>query len=307
MTCMFTSRVMGVSRLARPSRNPDLQCVDIAFSNVSADRVRIAATVRNCGELTSLPTELSLQAAPLGAFLSWKPLLSLPLPAIPAGIAVTLEAQAVWPRRQPLGTFSNVPSGDVLVALTVDYQQPLPRRQRWTSLFLQWLRRPRQNTCDASAREPILPADPLELFGRRNPHWAGNLNVFIGGQSVEKHRAQSLRVYAGRTNYAFLFVGTRDDAYSFQLTGIGGLWDVQLHNQRSESLLCDGRPTAQEIRPLEWISTQRQLFVRLEVHPPEYCEPGELEIRVTQRSTGKMVAIEFSLDPDAQGPGCYVV
>src|SRR5207247_993575 len=76
---------------------------------------------------------------------------------------------------------------------------------------------------------PALPADLLDLVGRNNPHWAGNLNIFLGGRPVERHLAQALRVYPGRTNLAMFVVGSGNDAYAFQLKGTGADWDTALH------------------------------------------------------------------------------
>jgi len=41
--------------------------------------------------------------------------------------------------------------------------------------------------------------------------------------------------------------------------------------------------------------------------PPSDCEQGVIEVRVCQRSTGRHAMVEFSLDPRAVGPGCFVV
>ncbi len=41
--------------------------------------------------------------------------------------------------------------------------------------------------------------------------------------------------------------------------------------------------------------------------PPEGCRQGNVEVHVTQRSTGKTAIVEFSFDAAAAGPGCYVV
>jgi hypothetical protein len=48
-------------------------------------------------------------------------------------------------------------------------------------------------------------------------------------------------------------------------------------------------------------------MVALTVHPPKECSEDEAEVHVTQRSTGEVAIVEFSLDPNAAGPGCYTV
>ena len=45
----------------------------------------------------------------------------------------------------------------------------------------------------------------------------------------------------------------------------------------------------------------------LATHPPVDCPAGNLEVHVTRRSFGKTAIVEFNLDPDAQGVGCYFV
>lgn len=58
-----------------------------------------------------------------------------------------------------------------------------------------------------------------------------------------------------------------------------------------------------------WVEVQTTALVELSVVPPEGCQQGELHVHVTQRSTGKEkeAVVEFSLDPRAAGPGCYVI
>jgi hypothetical protein len=38
-------------------------------------------------------------------------------------------------------------------------------------------------------------------------------------RAVERHLAQALRIYPGKTNAAMFFVGNRKDGYRFDLTG----------------------------------------------------------------------------------------
>jgi hypothetical protein len=45
----------------------------------------------------------------------------------------------------------------------------------------------------------------------------------------------------------------------------------------------------------------------LALRPPEDCEAGGVEVHVEQRSTGQVAIVEFSFDPTALGPGCFVV
>ena len=56
---------------------------DISFQNVTPDIVRVDVRVSNDGSLHSPPMEVAVQSAPLGAFLSWHPLLTLTVPPLP--------------------------------------------------------------------------------------------------------------------------------------------------------------------------------------------------------------------------------
>jgi len=61
------------------------------------------------------------------------------------------------------------------------------------------------------------------------------------------------------------------------------------------------------VRQSEWVMTRGRRLMILAMLPPEGCRQGNLEVHVTQRSSGKTAIVEFSLDPTAAGPGCYVV
>src|SRR5206468_4495614 len=69
------------------------------------------------------------------------------------------------------------------------------------------------------AGRPSLAPDLWDLLGRGQPHWAGNINVFVGARPVERHLARALRVYPGRTNLVMFMVGSpaMPDAFAFEL------------------------------------------------------------------------------------------
>jgi hypothetical protein len=152
-----------------------------------------------------------------------------------------------------------------------------------------------------------LPADLMELIGRSNPHWAGNLNVFVGGRSVERHLAQALRIYPGRVNAAMFVVGSGPDRYRFALAGDGAAWDAALYNLEGAALLTDSVYRRKPIALQEWIGVDRQGLMVLALLPPHACSQGMVKVQVEQGSTGQTAVVEFSLDPSAAGPGCYVV
>jgi hypothetical protein len=145
------------------------------------------------------------------------------------------------------------------------------------------------------------------MIGRSQPYWAGNINVFIGRQSVERHMAKSLRIYPGRANLAMFMVGTpgQADGYAFELVGPGRDWKAELYDAtNNNSLMVD--PSETPIGETNWVESSRGLMVMLVTHPPEDCQAGELEVHVTRRSSQTTAVVEFSLDPKAQGTGCYV-
>jgi hypothetical protein len=148
----------------------------------------------------------------------------------------------------------------------------------------------------------------MQLLLQETPHWAGNINVHAANKDVERHLARALRVYPGRLNLAWFFVGgPAQDAYAFRLGGIGKTWDATLFDMTSrESLVLNPQETA-GITPDEWIPTDVTRIMLLAMRPPKNCAAGTVEVTVAQRSSGRTAVVEFSLDPAAAGRGCYVV
>jgi hypothetical protein len=272
-----------LQRTAQSLARPDL-CVeraDIQFANAAPDRLAIAVTVRNVGEARSEPTVAVLRSAPLGAFVPWRLLTGVAVPALEPGESAVLRTEV---RDQPpaaLGTPSRVPPRRLLTALGMDDRQP--------------------------RRDGQLAGDLFRHLGQGGVHWAGNLNVFIGGKDVERHLAQALRVYPGRTNLAMFVVGShRKDAYAFHLTGDAADWDARLFDMSgAKSCALDVR-TAGAMVEDEWLELQCGT-VMLALVPPPNARAGSIEVHVRQSSTGREAVVEFSLDANAAGPGCYVV
>jgi hypothetical protein len=264
---------------------------DVTFHNVNRERVRLEVTVRNFGDDPSEPTHAVLMAAPFGAFVPWRPLALLPVPAIRPGGSFVLRTNAVRVVPTPLGPPDRVPPRQLLTALGAEDDRPgktsappLP-----------------------GAAPAVLPADLLDLMGRPGVHWAGNLNVFIGGQAVERHLAQALRIYPGRVNLAMFVVGSGRDAYRFYLIGEGEDWKATLFDiTDGHSLVLDVKRWP-PVEPGAWIQAPHQRLMMLALSPPKGCGNGTVEVHVEQRSTGHSAVVEFSLDPNAAGPGCYVV
>ncbi len=152
-----------------------------------------------------------------------------------------------------------------------------------------------------SARSTALPPDLLDLLDGARPHWAGNLNVWIGHEPVERHRAPRLRIHAGRANLAVFCVGDRPDRYAFRVE-CAVEWGLALNDMASGAGIECSREPWQEPR---WHAVPGLSWVLLVLRPPRGCARGEVLVHVTQRSSGKTAVVEFDLDPAAAGPGCY--
>jgi hypothetical protein len=256
---------------------------EILFADVAPGRVGIEITVRNLGEEPSPPTIALLLAAPLGAFVPWRPMTTLPVPALEPGGAHVLRTEALRPAPKPLGPPDRVPPRKLLTALGAADDRPQPPTT-------------------------TLPPDINELLGHRNAHWAGNLNVFVGTKAVERHVAQALRIYPGRVNLAMFVVGSGcSDSYRFHLIGEGVDWGAKLYDAtecKTHPLEVSREPPVDEDR---WTTPAGVRMMMLALTPPDGCGSGSVEVHVTQRSSGLEAVVEFSLDPSAAGPGCFVV
>jgi hypothetical protein len=256
---------------------------DIAFTTLPGDRVAITVRVENRGRRRTRETVALLQAAPLGAFVPWRPLTALSVPALEPGESVELQTEARRPRPAVLGDASRVPPQRLLTALANDDD-----RER------------------ARPAQPVLPADLMDLVGRPNQYWAGNLNIFLGGRAVERHMARALRVYPGMVNLAMFIVGSGRDAYAFDLRGSAAEWNAGLYAMYGVRALTQLRPRSAV--PLgEWVEVPGQTCMVLALQPPRDCRAGSVDVHVRQQSTGQEAVVEFSLDPAAAGPGCYTL
>lgn len=265
---------------------------DITWRNVTPDVVRIEVTIHNVGTEASEPTQLTIESAPFGAFLSWTPLTTVDVPPVLSDFGrVTVSTMAAVPRLDVQGDLGRVPPRTLLTAAGLDGEErPEQKRRR---------------------RPPTLAPDLLTRLGGGSVHWAGNLNVFIGEQTVERHRARALRVYPGRTNVAAFFCGEQRDAYRFELEGDAAAWDARLSGGPTWRGLLSARPDltsrAGELEEDTWVDLPARGIVMLSVTPPEDATSGHVDVHVRQRSTGKDAVVEFSMDAGASGPGCYVV
>src|SRR5436853_355481 len=86
-----------------------LERTDISFHDLPGDKVLVQITVRNTGTGASRPTPMRLESAPLGAFVPWRPLAQLVVPALEPGESRELSVEVKRPRPMVLGDFDRVP------------------------------------------------------------------------------------------------------------------------------------------------------------------------------------------------------
>lgn len=267
----------------------------IRFFGVNRYVVAVNIEVMNDADVPSAPTRLEIQAAPLGAFVPWRPLATIAVPSLAPRARRHFGVHASAPRPRPLGNPGGVRPRDLLTAFGLADEPPDQRRQRGRS------------AAPPIATPLTLPADLMDLLGRETPHWAGNINVLVNRTDVERHMAQALRIYPGRLNMACFFVGAprSSDAYAFQLRGLGADWQAKLFDMTAGESLVVGDGDA--VQAGEWIECQGTRVMGLVLRVPRQCEAGTVSVHVLQRSTGREAVVEFSLDPEAAGTGCYTV
>lgn len=296
------------SRLADTFPPLQVERNDISFYNVSKTLLRIAVTVRNRSSRPSQATEMTIQAAPFGAFVPWSPLTTMPVPVLAPGAQVDLQTDIPFSPTRPLGDFARVPPSRLLTAISPDDES---RRQSGSETDAQsspgLLRRRPSNAPLQLIRPSLLPPDLLRLVGLGSMHWAGNLNVFVGGKAVERHTAMSLRVHPGRVNAAMFVVGSGRDAYRFELSGAGTAWDPRLFDMTDLASLQSDCIGQEPVPDEEWLTVDSRRMMFLVISPPHDCRQGELAVHVTQRSSGRTAVVEFGFDPAAEGPGCYTL
>jgi hypothetical protein len=283
---------------------------DISFEDLDGETVRIRVKIRNESGCPSKPTFMRLESAPFGAFVPWQPLAVLPVPSIEPGASRELSIDVKRPHPAPLGNFDRIPP-TVLLAAVSSPDAPSPRKSGFRVMpnllrrqdaghFPGWV---------SAITKKCLPPDLWELVGRGQPHWAGNINVFIGAREVERHRTTALRVHAGRPNLAMFFVGDRGrrDAYAFDFVGLEPGWDASLHNATGARTLSLGA-SEKPIQETRWVEApEGHMVIVMIIHPPAGCQEGNVEVHVTRRSSEKTAVVEFNLDPNSKGPGCYCV
>jgi hypothetical protein len=267
---------------------------DISFQNITPDLLRVDVHVTNDGSLWSPPTEVALQSAPLGAFLPWQPLMTLTVPSLPPRTSTVVTGSAWVPQPAPVAAPKEVWS--MPAHLLQEFVETAAReaREEAEREARRLLRRP----------PPVVAADALALLGRNGQHWAGNIDILMRGKAAERHLAQAVRVYPGKTNAAMFYVGDRQDGYKFELSGDVEDWQAELLDMTNSPSLRPEKATS--IHTSEFREFTRGTFYLL-LRPPKGAERGSVSIYVTRQSDGKEAVVEFSLDSRAKGAGCYTV
>ena len=277
---------------------------DISFRSPKPSLLAIDVTLANRGTEPTAATLVRFESAPLGAFVDWRPLAEVYVPAVAPNARHTVFFDVIRPRTRSLGDPAKIPPARLLTALGMGEPEPSHDRQL--------LRSPQAGSSQSTMWFQMAPLSPdvFQLLGRSNPHWAGNLNVFVAGQAVERHLAPALRIYPGRTNMALFVVGSGRDGYAFELHAGGPGWQCSLYNLQANlraASLLESANDAYLVEEGKWIEIANQTFMLLAIRPPARSSAGNVEVRVTQRSSGRTAVVEFDLDPSAAGPGCFVV
>jgi hypothetical protein len=253
----------------------------LRWADIDGDRILIAVDVHNRGERRSQPAEMSIAAAPFGAFVAWQPLSRILVPAIEPGDNARVSLAA---RRTPVAP----------VPIERATAEALIERERATTRGLAVL--------NLTSRMPSLPVDIFAFMRCGSVHWVGNLDVFVRGAHVERHRAQELRIQPGRRNVTYFAVGSRPDAYRFEIEAPRN-WAAAMQLVPLRAVLAD-RSSAQPIHPGQWFELERQTYVVLTLDPHDDDTPAAVGVRVHERSSAREALVEFEFDPAAKGPGC---
>src|SRR5262249_6560849 len=120
MTAVALRQSRSASTARRRATKLAVQREDIAFRDVAPGWVEISITVTNLSDEPSAPDVAVIQAAPLGAFVPWRPLAVVPVPMLQPGASHTLTVQAARPRVQALGNPDQVSPQRLLTGLGMD-------------------------------------------------------------------------------------------------------------------------------------------------------------------------------------------
>lgn len=157
--------------------------------------------------------------------------------------------------------------------------------------------------------------DPSRAAGRKNRHWAGNINVYLGGKAVERHQARGLRIYPGIENWALFNIGSRKgQEYLFTFAGCGPGWETrlfQLPNARGEgdavreAAEVAGKAGEGVVSGDSVVTPMGSAWMAAIVSPPSDATGGKLDIDILEVSSGRGATVEFQMMVGAGGHGFY--
>ena len=331
---------------------------DICFYNVAADRLRIEVKVQNRSDTASNPEPMMLQFAAFGAFVPWTPLQLLQVPRIRPGGSTLVSTEVVICEDGTLlagdgGAYSEDRKRYQDALRTIQDDERLKTMSAWQVVarkvrnllaenrikrFRAQRERANENRSlrlgDTSLAEfeelfDLEPADRprADLHQGRSVYWVGNINVLMGGIDVERHEARAFRIYPGKINRSWFFLGGhRRCSTSFEILGAGEGWSTRLYDTPDYfSLSLRGRKELERFRqglelasypgeliePGKWARLGMDPTIAVEICPPPDATSSTLEIQVLQRSPcGEEVrkaVVEFDFSESAVGPGCHTV
>jgi len=229
--------------------------------------LEIRLEFENPGTVRTAPATARVEVAAFGAFLPWRPLTAVSVPAIPPGGRIVLNATAQ----------GDLPDPDDAAALFAEMRNAGSANFAM-NLMARILR----------AAFAWKDADQLDM----NPaHFVGNLNVFVSRRkTVERHQQRAIGLRPGHSNFTMFAVGDRKhDVYSFRLEAEPG-WDVQLSD-------C----------PWDTPIGIKSQSIAAAITPPIGVEFGRIGIWVKRHSTGEEVPVEFELAVDARTLTCGTI
>lgn len=286
----MTAATISPTRVAQHEQSPNalnglsVEREDIVFSTPHPGLLRVEITIRNTSANRTAETCAVLRSAPLGAFVPWQFLDIVQVPVIEPGESVVIRKEYQHETPRALGSIDKLPPNRVLTALGLNENEP----ER-----------------DPQPQTPALANDLLQLLQLGSSYWAGNLNLFFPGVDIERHAAQSLRIYPGRTNLAMFIVGEPTDAYQFELTGDAIGWNARLYDADLRRPIAKGVETP-ELQEGVWHKPVSGLLL-LAIEPPTAATTGAVNALVRQRSSRREAVVEFTMDSRAAGPGCYKI
>lgn len=252
-----------------PTAKLSVQRKDLHFGKRKNGLVWLEIEVHNHGQIASEAQYMHVEHAPFGAFVAGTPVIRILVPPIPPKSSVRVGAEffdedgSLRAKARADQDPSTSPLRGLLRAMT------------------------RAGAITEAAARALLGAPT-----KREPVWAGNFNIHLGGQAAERHCA-TIKLQPGATNEAMFFVGDRPDQYTFDFLGDGVAWNPTL------AFIPDGRGIGDGQEPGECH------IVYLSITPPANVRKGTLTVSVTQLSSGKKALVEFGFGVDTIQPQCF--